>query len=437
MIYVCDAIMGNGKTQAAITYMNEHNDQKFVYISPYLDEADRIFADCPSLHFEEPRRLWNYEGSKVKHTLALLERGANIATTHQAFKMYTEETLQAIRDHGYTIIIDESIDMLESCDISAGDVQLLLDAGYIEEENGRYRLIKKDYDGTAFRDFMRRIRSQCLTMVDAQKTECTPSENELDTIKYDNFKEGTVRLFYWVLSPELLNSFKDVFILTYLFESQSLNYMMKIYEMPYERIGIEECEYGNGYRFCEYPGFTPEYIHHIKDMIEIVENKKLNSIGDYETALSVSWFSKNKGEGRKKLKNNIYNVFSNIWKDSEAEKRMWSTYKSMKEDLKGKGYTNGFSSLNLRASNMYRNKKYLVYACNLYMNVKEKLYYQKNGIAVDDDKYALSIMIQWIWRSAIRDGEKIYLYIPSSRMRRILKDWMNSLDTGGANLDAV
>ena len=432
MIYVCDAIMGTGKSQSAITYMNEHKDQKFVYISPYLDEAERIFNGCPDLCFEEPKKLWEFGGSKVKHTLSLLEQGKNIATTHQAFKMYDDDTLAAIREHGYSIIIDESLDMLECCDVSEGDIQLLLEAGYIEEDNGRYKLVKHDYNGAAFRDFMRRIRSQYLTRVDAPTEEYGSSADETESIRYKAKDGDIVRLFYWVLSPELLNSFNDVFILTYLFKSQSLHHMLEIYNMEYKYIGIEMYEGGNGFRFCDCPGFTPEYVSKIKDMIEIVDNDKLNAIGDNETSLSVTWFSKRKKSGVETLKNNIYNVFRNVWCDSEAENRMWSTYKSSKESLKGRGYTTGFGALNLRASNKFRDKKYLVYACNLYMNVTEKLYYLKNGIAVDDDQYALSIMIQWIWRSAIRDGEKIYLYLPSKRMRRILMNWMNSLSAGGS-----
>ena len=31
-IKVCDAIMGAGKTEAAITYMNEHKEKKFIYV---------------------------------------------------------------------------------------------------------------------------------------------------------------------------------------------------------------------------------------------------------------------------------------------------------------------------------------------------------------------------------------------------------------------
>lgn len=429
--------MGTGKSQSAITYMNEHKDQKFVYITPYLEEADRIQEGCSSMNFSTPQRLREYRGSKVKHTLSLLEKGRNIATTHQAFKMYTEETLAAIKKYGYTIIIDESLDMLECCDMSASDIQLLIDAGYIKEDNGRYSLVKDGYNGVAFKDFMKRIKTQYLTRVDASRSEYGFSNNENETINSNIVDGDTVRLFYWVLSPELLSSFKDVFILTYLFEDQSLCNMLKIYGMEYERIGIERYNRWTGYHFCEYPGFTPEYVSRIKDMIEIVDDDKLNAIGDDETALSVSWFNKNKQSGVTVLKNNIYNVYRHVWNESKSETRMWATFKVSKENLKGNGYSSSFTTLNLRASNKHRNKKYLVYACNLYMNVTEKLFYQKNGITINDDMYALSIMIQWIWRSAIRDGQKICIYIPSKRMRRILMNWMNSLSAGGSAVASV
>ena len=54
MIQVCDAIMGTGKSSAAITYMNEHRNEKFIYITPYLEEAERIKNGCKDMHFIEP-----------------------------------------------------------------------------------------------------------------------------------------------------------------------------------------------------------------------------------------------------------------------------------------------------------------------------------------------------------------------------------------------
>lgn len=49
---------------------------------------------------------------------------------------------------------------------------------------------------------------------------------------------------------------------------------------------------------------------------------------------------------------------------------------------------------------------------------------------MDVKRWALSEMIQWIWRSAIRDGEDIYIYIPSERMRNLLSDWIDEVSSG-------
>ncbi len=40
-VTICDSIMGSGKSCSAIRYMNEH-DGNFIYLTPYLDEVDRI-----------------------------------------------------------------------------------------------------------------------------------------------------------------------------------------------------------------------------------------------------------------------------------------------------------------------------------------------------------------------------------------------------------
>ena len=38
------------------------------------------------------------------------------------------------------------------------------------------------------------------------------------------------------------------------------------------------------------------------------------------------------------------------------------------------------------------------------------------------DAYALTELIQWVWRSRVRNGHPITLYLPSPRMRTLLKD---------------
>ena len=58
------------------------------------------------------------------------------------------------------------------------------------------------------------------------------------------------------------------------------------------------------------------------------------------------------------------------------------------------------------------------------MNPVIKKFFEVHDIEVNEDGYALSEMLQFIWRSAIRCGNEIWVYIPSSRMRELLADWI-------------
>ena len=44
----------------------------------------------------------------------------------------------------------------------------------------------------------------------------------------------------------------------------------------------------------------------------------------------------------------------------------------------------------------------------------------------NDDLFAISCMIQWIFRSRIRDGLPIEIYIPNKRMRELLIAWLDN-----------
>lgn len=403
--------MGSGKSSAAINYMNSHKDKKFIYITPYLTETERISRECKDLHFIKPsNKLKEYEFSKSKHTTALIKAGYNISTTHQAFKGYTPETLDYIKEQGYTLIIDENVSILEEFNFHPADLQVMVDAGYIKEENGIYSLAKDGYTGVLFKEMMYLLKSRELISIE----------------------ENSQKLYFWSLPPDLLTSFEEVFILTYIFKSQSLKYFMDIYKIPYTYIGIERTSNG-GYKFGDYPGYVPEYVHHLKEKLHILENKKLNDIGSEYYALSKSWYE-HKAEGITQLKKNISNYYNNIWRDVPADRKMWGSYNGAMNKIKGKGYTKAFVTFNERATNEYKERDCLVYVANIFMNVNEKQLYAKHGIQVDDDMYALSIMVQWIWRSAIRDGNEVNLYIPSKRMRTLLINWVNSFDEGGVDI---
>lgn len=414
MIRVCDAIMGSGKTEAAITFMNKHPEKKFVYVSPFLDEASRIYKGCPDLHFVEPSdRIKEHGFSKAEHTLSLIKEGRNITSTHSALSFYTKDTLDEISARGYTLIIDEELQALtKETDIKNGDVKVIVEAGYMEEtEPGTYKYSGKPYDNASiFRSFFRKMLSRDLFAVQKNET----------SSKVEGY-------FYWAFPKEFLQAFEDVYVLTYMFEGQELWAYMKMCGFEYELIGVKKNESGE-YDFGYYNEYIPEYVSHIRDMVEVFDKGHLNRIGDRKGSLSMNWYKKK--ENTEKMQKHLFNYFNMYCKGISPHDKMYGCFKKDKTKLRGGGYSKGYVVFNERATNKYRNMVSLAYCVNVYLNVGIKLRYKAFGIKLDDDRYALSTMVQWIWRSAIRDGKPIILYVPSKRMRTLLSDWMDSLQKG-------
>lgn len=113
----------------------------------------------------------------------------------------------------------------------------------------------------------------------------------------------------------------------------------------------------------------------------------------------------------------------------KASGRLWATYNVAKPMVQGR-FGPSFLSFNTRATNEYRDKTSLAYLVNVFMNPFEYNFFVAQGVQPDQDGYALSVMVQWLWRSAIREGKDIEVYIPSERMRDLLIAWCDRLEKG-------
>jgi len=78
-----------------------------------------------------------------------------------------------------------------------------------------------------------------------------------------------------------------------------------------------------------------------------------------------------------------------------------------------------------RATNKYSYKWYLVHCYDRHPNLAVEAYLTEYGGSVDKNVFALSEMLQWIWRSRIRKGEPIVLAIPNTRMHNLFVDWLS------------
>ena len=81
---------------------------------------------------------------------------------------------------------------------------------------------------------------------------------------------------------------------------------------------------------------------------------------------------------------------------------------------------------NARATNEYKHKKNLAYCINVFNNPVLNSFFINKGVTIDEDTYALSELIQWVFRSQLRDNKPINIYIPSERMRNLFIDWLNN-----------
>lgn len=400
-VKVVDMMMGAGKTSAAINHINQADkDTKFIYITPYLDEVERIKEACPEKSFKEPQVL----GTKLNGLKYLITRGENIVSTHALFQRFDRELIDMCRAKNYTLIMDEVTDVIEKYDITKEDFELLIDKFVdISPENGL--MSWRDENNSYYGKFSE------------EKRLC-----ELGCLAYYN---GSVMM--WLFPIDAFDAFRNVYILTYMFSSQVQRYYYDFYHLPYSYAYICGEDIHN-YCFTDDSDKKRIMNYDFKNLIHILEDNNLNMVGDRNTDLSKSWYVRNANNvAIKQLKNNLYNYFGNK-RGTKSSQNLWTTFKDYKKILSGKGYSRAFVPLNMRASNKYKECVSVAYPVNRYINTGVKNFFIKNRVDVNEDGFALSEMLQFIWRSAIREGNEIWVYVPSIRMRNLLYLWIDNPD---------
>lgn len=412
---VIDSPMGTGKTTWMINYilrmpyptLSANKPYKWLYITPLLSEVERIQEACAAIDMIEPVALMAHD-SKLDHLRELVTHGRNIVSTHALFRYVTPEIIELLRDRGYHLVIDETFGMVEDYDgLTRKNRKLLEDHGIISvdadgmvhwhQENAR------QYIGNERSDRFRDLKNLC-------------QNGSLVCIK-DSF-------FLWRMPAHFLNAFNNVFILTYLFRGSLMSYYLEAHDMSYGHFTLKDGDTAD-YHELDTSSIKPKY----RRLISLYEGP-LNKCGNrYHKAqpLSSSWFErecrKGASEKVKAIQKATYNFFFNV-AQTKSDENMWTSKKSISKHLGGRGYQKGFVSSNMRATNEYRHKVSCAYLVNKFIKRPLSSYFNEYGISPREDLYALTELIQWIWRAQIRDGKPINVYIPSERMRTIFKNWL-------------
>lgn len=437
-IHIVDSPVGSGKTTAAIDKINKlENGNRVIFITPFKSEIERVIRECPNKNIKQPN-VRHGGGRKGTSFLKLIKKNYNIASTHSLFMNINDETIAELKAKNYMLILDEAFDVVQQYDLW---------------QELKYATINKKKELTK-ENIKSLINKKFISVDDDFMVRWIDNENQL--YKYNFFKNLIDRkLIYlinkcfllWIFPPEVFSKdiFHEIFILTFQFEYQIQYYYYKYFGIEYDKMHVVDDGWGN-YKIVETKNndHEIEWIKKIAPLIKIEEGSKFNAIGSferqrnrsigyfYEGALSKNWYNTHPN-GMIRVRNNVIRYFvktSDKKGFTVPSDLMWTCFKEHMGTLKsGRTSIKNWVALNARATNVHRNKSILAYPVNRYANPFIKQFFSKKGVDIEEDRLALSELIQWMFRSRVRDGKSIDIYIPSQRMRNLLKDYLKGENT--------
>ena len=395
--------MGSGKSTWAINYINANKHKRFLCIVPLLTECDR-FKENTEIEIVDLEK-W---GTKWKNFRWLVENNKNIVTTHSLIQKMDIDMLELLKSKDYVLMIDECLDVLDTYKISKDDLKIIFNEKLVSLDEDGFLVWNEEKN--PYRGVYNDIKRLC-------------SFKSLMGFKKDNSDE-LARIIMWNFPVDFFKCFEESYIFTYLWEGSIQKSYFDIHGIKYEKYML------NTWKQLVPHDKQLEYQKRrsVVDLIKIYEGK-FNNIGSKigkSNPLSKSWYE----DKRKKnisifslLKSNTENYFRTVTKTG-SDDNMYTVFKPYCKYVRGKGYSKGFVPCNARGTNQFKEKQSLAYLINFFMSPDIKQFVEHYRIEFDDDLFSLSALLQWIWRSRIRDGESINIFIPSERMRNLLITWI-------------
>lgn len=479
-IYIIDALMGVGKTSYILNLLNNEmfykvvdegiaeladNDlitskvaksiqisstpKRFICVVPTLDEIKRYKEELKFVETIEPEDNYKKRRANEKYVSKLddfkdkIKLNKNIVTTHALFQKLDNEAMELLKTSNYILIIDEELNVVDIYNgIKNKDLDILFDTNLVSLDQEGFLIWNEEDDD-------RRCR------YDDIKRLC-----KLNSLMLYNKNKETKKLLIWNFPYPIFSFFKQTFIMTYKWAGSIQKAYFDLHGIKYDHLTLN----GELYPYDAKSELMRR--KQLKGLIHIYEGD-LNDIGEpYQHGkgratqpLCKSWYDKmyeaykqdqilEQEDGLKRngelvrLKNHINNFLRNIM-HAKASDIMWTCYQYttgeenengvkkklevFKKILSSSGFStqNCFAPVNCKGTNKYGDRHTLVYATNFHIQPQVKNFFKYNGIDINEDLYSLTFLLQWIWRSAIRNGEPINIYIPSLRMRTLLKKWLD------------
>lgn len=346
--------------------------------------------------------------------------------------LWDEECFELIEEGGYHLVLDETVSLVNKSPITPQDYRALKGT-WVGTEATNIKGMEKvfpvenidDYNGK-HTDFLGLVKTGHIFVIKGA--------------------DGKEKLVVFVVPPEKITCFEECHLLTYLFKGSETENWFKVFDVDYKHLKLDRA--GNmKWSLIDHDG---EYCgSQFRELINIVDDRKLNTIGRKKQGmrkepLSANWFdekykkaSRESGQdfGLVRLGNNLMNFFRHKMKAKPID--VFYTCPKKFRGILGNSYfdpglkkrdkgEDTWLAVNTRATNDYADKRFVAVVQNIFPLRPVDAFFKYHGHKIDRDLYALSMLVQFIFRSAIRNGEQITLYLPSKRMRYLLQSWLQT-----------
>lgn len=462
-VSIVDNIMGSGKTTKMIEQVKAEiaarPDEPILIIVPYLDEIRRYLKEINGLapgfkdeweHDENGeyiikagKKVFKYEaisqlnkvgfktpinkdGSKTDNLKNLLSGCKNIITTHTLYTRWDECIADLIRSGEYKVIVDEEIECFKSLNLNLGRRERmdLIECDYLsvdEEHKVHWNRNKDEIDGTfSGNKEYKEIRKYAL---------------DGDLFIYGNLLKDAKPFIAWSVPKSFYCCAKSYKIMTYRFQASFLAAYFKHHNIPFR---FED-------RASTSIKDNKELKRLARKLIEIVETPaSLIGRGTMYCHKHLNDIDKKEMD---KIKKNLTNCLARTHKVApeklllthsqrfayyadktkvDADGNYLKNNRKDKKILTPTKYKDSHLAFSCKGTNDYADRNFVVYLHNVYPNSAIKTYLDDKKVPFDPEEYALSVMLQFIWRSAVRKGETIKLMIPSLRMHRLFTEWLEA-----------
>ena len=427
-VEILDVLMGSGKTHAGLRYIEnmalEDPNARWIFCTVFLDDIDERTGENPSVGHLWVSPTAMADSTKTDDLITLLSSNKQlIAISHSLLlQAYSDQIVRRlIESRGYSLFLDETLDLINPYDgVNLSEFQWHMDEGRLKVDNSNNgKVVWTDSSVNKYEELSvdRLVRSDRV---------------------YAGINGKQISLVN-VEDANLLTMFSRVIISTYSFEGTVMAAWMAIHKIAYIPCKDITC-----FRLTKKSDIR-------KNITMINKYDKLFN----RLSLSTAWYEKATAEQFALINRTIRNIGDSTGCKGNPQLLAYTMPRSVlgtqnkKRAIQPPGYPHtkcltdaqgkeiegtkdkvksAHINCNARASNDYAHKRVMIHVYDRHPNIMVANFLFCHGIPLNREVFAVNELVQWIWRSAIRNGEPIQVAILSQRMREYFTRWINSDD---------